>query len=79
MVMENSRPCRNGSVLGHGLIRCKNGRGYWNRDTNGATNMYKIAYNAINNKERPNYLSRKHYNSSGFLEEFPNQNLHALK
>ena len=49
---------RNGSVLVHGLIRCKNGCGYWNRDTNGATNIYKIAYNAINNKERPKYLSR---------------------
>jgi hypothetical protein len=30
---------------------------------NGVTNIYKIAYNAINNKDRPNYLS-------GFLEEF---------
>ena len=28
------------------------------RDVNGATNIYKIAYNAINDKERPNYLSR---------------------
>ena len=37
---------------------------------NGATNIYKIAYNAINNKERPNYLSRSK-NNSGFLEEFP--------
>jgi hypothetical protein len=39
------------------------------------------AYNAINKKERPNYLSRSNHscNSSGFLEEFPNQNLHALK
>jgi hypothetical protein len=32
--------------------------------------LYKIAYNAINNKERPNYLSRSK-NNSGFLEEFP--------
>jgi hypothetical protein len=37
---------------------------------NGATNIYKIAYNAINNKERLNYLSRSN-NLSGFLEEFP--------
>jgi hypothetical protein len=36
---------------------------------NGATNIYKIGYNAINNKERPNYLSRSN-NLSGFLEEF---------
>ena len=28
------------------------------KDINGATNIYKIAYNAINNKAIPNYLSR---------------------
>ena len=57
-------------ILVHGLLCCKNGCGYWNRDVNGATNIYKIAYNVINNKERPNYLSRSN-NLSGFLEEFP--------
>jgi len=46
------------------------GCGYWNRDVNGATNIYKIDYNAINNKERPNYLSRSN-NSSGSLDELP--------
>jgi len=70
MVGKNPRPYRSGNVLIHGLICCKNGCGYWNRDVNGATNIYKIAYNAINNKERPNYLSRSK-NNSGFLEEFP--------
>jgi hypothetical protein len=42
MVMENPRPYRNGSVLVHGLIRCKSSfsSGYWNRDTNRATNIY---------------------------------------
>ena len=69
MVVENPRPYRNGSILVHGLIRCKNGCGYWNRDTNGATNIYRIAYNAINNKARPSYLSRS--NLSGNFEEFP--------
>jgi transposase len=58
MVRENPKPYRSGNVLIHGLICCKNGCGYWNRDVNGATNIYKIAYNAINNKERPNYLTR---------------------
>jgi hypothetical protein len=40
---------------------------------NGATNIYKIAYNAINNKERPNYLSRSNRscNLSGSLDELP--------
>ena len=44
----------------HGLLRCKNKKCdcYWNRDVNGATNIYKIAYNAVNNKERPKYLQR---------------------
>ena len=61
---------RTGSIIVHGLICCKNGCGYWNRDVNGATNIYKIAYNAINNKERPNYLSRSN-NLSGSLDELP--------
>jgi hypothetical protein len=30
----------------------------WNRDENSARNIYKIAKNAINKKERPTYLSR---------------------
>jgi transposase len=55
MVMKNPRPYRSGNVIVHGLICCKNGCGYWNRDVNGATNIYKIASNAINNKARPNF------------------------
>ena len=78
MVMENPRPYKTGNILVHGLICCKNGCGYWNRDVNGATNIYKIAYNAINNKERPNYLSRRN-NSSGFLEEFPKSKFTCLE
>jgi hypothetical protein len=70
MVRKNPKPYKSGNVLIHGLICCKNGCGYWNRDVNGATNIYKIAYNAINNKERPNYLSRSN-NSSGSLDELP--------
>jgi hypothetical protein len=68
MVRENPKPFRSGNVLVHGLICCKNGCGYWNRDVNGATNIYKIAYNAVNNKERPNYLSRSKNNSTGLDE-----------
>jgi hypothetical protein len=70
MVRRNPKPYRNDNVLIHGLICCKNGCGYWNRDVNGATNIYKIAYNAINNKVRPNYLSRSN-KSSGCLDELP--------
>jgi hypothetical protein len=68
MVRENPKPFISGNVLVHGLICCKNGCGYWNRDVNGATNIYKIAYNAVNNKERPNYLSRSKNTSTGLDE-----------
>jgi hypothetical protein len=68
MVRENPKPFRDGCILVHGLICCKNGCGYWNRDTNGATNIYKIASNAIHNKTRPSYLSRSKSNSTGLDE-----------
>jgi len=68
MVRKNPKPYRTGNIIVHGLICCKNGCGYWNRDVNGATNIYKIAYNAINNKERPNYLSRRNNLSTGLDE-----------
>ncbi len=45
---------------------------------NDATNIYKIAYNVINNKARPKYLSRNN-NSSGFLEEFPKSKFTCLE
>jgi transposase len=64
--MENPRQYKRRNILIHGLICCKNRCGYWNRDVNGATNIYKIAYNTINNKEIQNYLSISN-NSSGFL------------
>ena len=59
MIRENPKPYRNNSRLVHGLLRCKNECGLWNRDINGATNIYKIVKNQINGKERPLYLSRK--------------------
>ena len=68
MVRKNPKPYRSRNIIVHGLICCKNGCGYWNRDVNGATNIYKIAYNAINNKERPNYLSRRKNLSTGLDE-----------
>jgi len=52
----------------HFSLRCFPRRGYWNRDVNGATNIYKIAYNAINKKERPIYLSRSKNTSTGLDE-----------
>ena len=42
----------------HGLLRCKTCKKYWNRDVNASSNIWKIAYNAINGMERPEYLRR---------------------
>ena len=62
MFRESPRPYRRKDILFpvHGLLRCKNKKCdcYWNIDVNGATNIYKIAYNAVNNKEGPKYLQR---------------------
>ncbi len=59
MVRENPKPFRNNLRLVHGLISCKSCSNVWNRDCNGAKNIYKIAYNSINKLERPSYLCRK--------------------
>lgn len=55
---ENPKPYRSGEYLVHGVIRCKNCQAVWNRDVNGATNIYRIAKQAIFGKPRPDYLSR---------------------
>ena len=46
------------SNISHGALMCKTCNALWNRDENSSRNIYKIAYNAINKKERPNYLCR---------------------
>ena len=58
MVRKNPKPFRDNLILVHGLIMCKTCCSVWNRDCNGATNIYKIAYNEINGKGRPFYLRR---------------------
>jgi len=58
IVRKNPKPYRDNLALVHGALSCKNCCVVWNRDCNGATNIYKIAKNAINGKERPNYLCR---------------------
>lgn len=55
---ENPKPYKNNIRLVHGLIRCKNCSNLWNRDCNGAINIYKISYNLVNGLERPGYLCR---------------------
>jgi len=56
--IRNPKPVKNNSIMSHGLLLCKKDCGLWNRDENSARNIYKIANNAINKKERPIYLSR---------------------
>jgi transposase len=55
---ENPRPHREGIIKRHGLLKCETCNKLWNRDTNGASNIWKIAYNAIQGLERPEYLRR---------------------
>jgi transposase len=59
MVRKNPIPNKDEMRLVHGLLRCKSGCGEWNRDRNGSSNIYKIAYQAIHNLERPSYLCRE--------------------
>jgi hypothetical protein len=58
-IRENPKPYKSGNILVHGLISCKNCFNVWNRDVNSATNIYRIAKNAINRLERPKYLCRE--------------------
>ena len=56
---KNPTPYKSGNILVHGLIKCQTCLGVWNRDVNSATNIYRIAKNAINGLERPKYLCRE--------------------
>jgi transposase len=58
-IRKNPKPYKSGNILVHGLIKCQTCLGVWNRDVNGATNIYRIAKNAINGLERPKYLCRE--------------------
>ena len=61
--------------LVHGLLRCKSGCGEWNRDRNGSSNIYKIAYQAIHNLERPSYLCRETKSNQAVLPNCYKQNI----
>lgn len=73
MIRENPKPWKNNYALVHGLLRCKSGCGLWNRDVNGAKNIYKIVYNHINGLDRPLYLCRS--KQSDTLHDVSNHNL----
>ena len=56
---RNPKPNKNNSILKHGVLICKKCNALWNRDENSSRNIYKIAFNAINKKDRPTYLCRQ--------------------
>ena len=64
--------------LVHGLLRCKSGCGEWNRDRNGSSNIYKIAFQAIHNLERPSYLCREIKSNQAVLPNCYKQNIHKV-
>jgi hypothetical protein len=55
---DNPRPYRDGRILRHGLVKCSTCSRLWNRDVNAASNIWKIAQNAIRGLARPMYLQR---------------------
>jgi hypothetical protein len=63
---ETFRECKNPrwwragkKIIRHGLVRCATCKCLWNRDENGACNIYKVAKAAINGEPRPPYLCPK--------------------
>jgi hypothetical protein len=76
MVRKNPKPKKDDMRLVHGILHCKNGCGEWNRDRNGSSNIYKIAYQAIHNLERPNYLCRT--SNQAILTNCYKQNIHKV-
>lgn len=78
MVRKNPRPNKDDMRLVHGLLHCKNGCGEWNRDRNGSSNIYKIAYQAIHKLERPSYLCREIKSNQAVLSNCYKQNIHKV-
>jgi hypothetical protein len=76
-IRKNPRPNKDNLRLVHGLLRCKSGCGEWNRDRNGSSNIYKIAYQAIHNLERPSYLCREIKSNQAILPSCYKQTIHG--
>jgi hypothetical protein len=78
IVRKNPKPNKDEMRLVHGLLRCNSGCGSWNRDRNGSSNIYKIAYQAIHNLERPSYLCRESKSNQGTLSSSYKQNIRKV-
>ena len=57
--VPNPRPWKNNIVLRNGLIRCSKCKTLWNRDVNGALNIYEIANCHVRGLGRPDYLTNQ--------------------
>lgn len=64
------------TVFRHGLVMCKTCSRVWNRDTNGALNMYKVMNETIQGNGRPQYLSRTSSSISDATSVSHNHDLH---
>ena len=78
MVRKNPKPNKDDMRLVHGLLRCKSGCGSWNRDRNGSSNIYKIAYQAIYGLKRPSYLCREIKSNQAVLTNCYKQTIHKV-
>ena len=65
-------------LLIHGLLRCKRGCSLWNRDRNGSSNIYKIAYQAIHNLESQSYLCRENTSNQVTLPSSYKENIYKV-
>jgi hypothetical protein len=77
LMVDNPKPYRNNQKLCWGLLKCKICSTFWNRDCNGAKNIYKIAENAVKQISRPDYLCRK--TSQVIFKNGYNQNLYGYE
>ena len=73
LMVDNPKPYRNNQQMCWGLLKCKTCSTFWNRDCNGAKNIYKITENAIKQFARPDYLRRG--TSQAIFKNGYNQNL----
>ena len=55
---RNPKPMRSNIISVRGALKCQECNSMFNRDDNGARNIFKIAFNAIHEGVRPSYLSR---------------------
>ena len=55
---DDERATPETTMLCHGLVRCKICHRLWNRDVNGARNIYRLAVRHYNGLGRPRHLRR---------------------